>query len=263
MTTAERRLSALEAGLTPTDRVRARLAEAHAHATFGAFFAAMHAGGVDALPLDQLAREAKTGAEAANRGRPREERNRAVRAALLGTVFRFQLVLRTIDLADQMIREEALYQAVIAGGLALLATADGKIPTAAVAGYEAGFGTLRNLARGRVFELHALAAARARVEGRYLDGAPILFPTTRIEWAEQVERSEHIQAAADTLAALDGFAPRNEPEDPSALEARVSQRVADHVEPALSKAHDEMGDGRRAAAIAFRWLAPSLGPSAG
>jgi hypothetical protein len=31
------------------------------------------------------------------------------------------------------------------------------------------------------------------------------------------------------------------------------------VEPARVKALDEMGDGRRAASIAMRWLAPKLG----
>jgi hypothetical protein len=43
-----------------------------------------------------------------------------------------------------------------------------------------------------------------------------------------------------------------------AFEARVAQLVADHVEPARSKAYDELGDGHRALGIAVRWLRPKL-----
>ncbi len=52
-------------------------------------------------------------------------------------------------------------------------------------------------------------------------------------------------------------------DDPEAFETRVAQLVADHAEPALVKAQDEMGDGRRAVAVAMRWLRPMLGPATG
>ena len=39
----------------------------------------------------------------------------------------------------------------------------------------------------------------------------------------------------------------------------MNQLVADHVEPARVKALDEMGEGRRAASVAMRWLARTLG----
>jgi hypothetical protein len=48
------------------------------------------------------------------------------------------------------------------------------------------------------------------------------------------------------------------PTDPE----RVKGYVTDLVEAAKVKAHDEMGDGRRAVAVAIRWLRPVLGPSA-
>jgi len=34
----------------------------------------------------------------------------------------------------------------------------------------------------------------------------------------------------------------------------VAQLIADHVEPARSKAYHELGDGRRALSIAVGWL---------
>jgi hypothetical protein len=59
------------------------------------------------------------------------------------------------------------------------------------------------------------------------------------------------------LAELDRFDPPV-PEDAAAVEARVAQLVADHVEPARSSAYNELGDGRRAVAVANRWLRSKL-----
>jgi hypothetical protein len=55
------------------------------------------------------------------------------------------------------------------------------------------------------------------------------------------------------LAELDGAAPPP-PDDPVAFEARVSALVSDLVEPARSKAYDELGDGRKALTLAIAWL---------
>ena len=81
------------------------------------------------------------------------------------------------------------------------------------------------------------------------------------EWTEQLERTERIATSTAYLPELDGLGPPA-PGDPEAFEAWVGRLVADHVEPALVKAHDEMGDGRRAVAMAIRWLTPAFGPSA-
>lgn len=60
------------------------------------------------------------------------------------------------------------------------------------------------------------------------------------------------------LAELDG-APPLPPDDPAAFEAKVVALAADLVEPAKSKAYNELGDGRRAQTIAAAWL--RAGPS--
>jgi hypothetical protein len=256
MTTAERRLSALEANLSPTERVRAWLTEAQAHGTFDAYFRTILAAGIVGLPLDRLARATKETAEAQARGLPRSERDRAVRLAMLATVFRFQVVLRTIVLAQETLEREALTQGLLSAHLALLLTDDGKPRPAAIPEETASFGTLRTLALARVADLHALGGARSRVEARYLDGTAILFPDMARDWASQLERSERLAALAVRQAELDGIAPPVQ-DDPDIVEARILRRVADHVEPALAKAHDEIGDGRRAATVALRWLTPS------
>jgi hypothetical protein len=63
---------------------------------------------------------------------------------------------------------------------------------------------------------------------------------------------------AEHLSELDGVDP-SPPDDHDGFQARVRQLVADHVEPARVKALAEMGEGRRAEAIAIRWLTPKLG----
>ena len=63
------------------------------------------------------------------------------------------------------------------------------------------------------------------------------------------------------MAELDGAEPPP-PDDPADVEARVEQLVADLVEPARSKAYDELGDGRRAIELALRWLRPKLAAEA-
>jgi hypothetical protein len=41
----------------------------------------------------------------------------------------------------------------------------------------------------------------------------------------------------------------------------VAQLVAEDVEPARSKAYDDLGEGRRAQSIAVGWLRPKVGPA--
>jgi hypothetical protein len=60
------------------------------------------------------------------------------------------------------------------------------------------------------------------------------------------------------LAEFEGLPPLPA-DDPEVFEARVSELVADHVEPARVKALDELGEGRRAVSIAMAWLEPKLG----
>ena len=120
--------------------------------------------------------------------------------------------------------------------------------------------SLRGSALGRLTELRALETAREQVEARYLDGHHALFPATIRAWAGQRERTEGLADLAIRIAEHDGLDPAP-PDEPAAFEARVVQLVADHVEPARVKALDEIGEGRRAASVALRWLEPILGSS--
>ena len=256
--TTERRLAKVEAALGPKGLVLRWLAEAHAHDDFTAYARAMYALGPDALPLDRLVHETIDWVEATTRGRSRDEREGRRHAALRQVLFLFYLVMRTIERSQDLLDREVLLEGLIGAhlGLATIDTEDGK--RSAVPTHARGLESIRTLAVARLTEWRALETARSRVEAKYLDGHPALFPSTIREWAEQLERIATLTGLAERLAELDGLDP-SPPEDPDAVAARVDQLVRDLVEPARVKALDEMGEGRRAISIAIRWLAPELG----
>jgi hypothetical protein len=203
--------------------------------------------------MDRLAHEAEANASAQTRGLPRDEAQTAIRSAIVAATFRYLLVLQVNVLAQEFLDREALLQAALSAYLAMAISADNadaRVPVISLI-------QIRNALFARVSELHALEAARAAVEGRYLDGVPALFPAGQREWAKQQTESEREAVIALRLAEFDGAEPPPD-EDPVAFEARVAELVADHVEPARSKAYDELGDGRRAMGVAVRWLRPKL-----
>jgi hypothetical protein len=254
MTTVDRRLDKVEAGLSPTELILRWLAEAHAHDDFSAYTRSLVATEWPVFPLDRLADAAKANATQQARGLPREEAEAAINRAIVAAVFRFQLVLRINYLAHDFLDREILILAALAAYVAL-ATSDGE-ETAARASFIKPV-VMRDVLFARVNELHALEAAREAVEARYLDGVAALFPAGQRAWAEQRTRSETAAVMALRLADLDGAEERPD-DDPVVFDARVGQLVADHVEPARSNAWDQLGDGRRAQGLAIRWLRPKL-----
>lgn len=252
--TVASRLAAVEAQLSPTELVLRWLAEAHAYDDIGSYSASLLDADPAAYPMDRLAREAKEGAIARTHGRPRSDADGAVRAAIIATLVRVQIVLRINVLAQDFVDREVLVQAALAAylGLAIESRAS---PT----GDRASIGVVRcrDLLLGRVTELHAIETARAQVEARFLNGSPALFPAGQRAWEEQRTQSETMAVIALRLAELDGCDPPV-PEDAAAVDAAVAQLVADHVEPARSTAYNEFGDGRRAVAVATRWLRHKL-----
>lgn len=61
------------------------------------------------------------------------------------------------------------------------------------------------------------------------------------------------------LAELDGVAPP-EPDDPDAAATRISELVADFVEPARVTALEKLSEGGRSLSIATTWLRMKLLP---
>jgi hypothetical protein len=140
---------------------------------------------------------------------------------------------------------------VIAGHMALLATE----PTRERASpfHRDRLATSRDLALGRVVELHAAHEARTLAESRYLDSHPALFPEGLAAWDAQVHETERAAVMAERLAELDGVEPTDfNDNDPVA--ARVPVVLADLVEPAKVTALEKLGDGERAIKIATSWL---------
>ncbi len=255
--TTERRLAKVEAALSPTLLVRLWLVEAQQFDSFNGYTRTLYANGPELLPLDRLVGQTRASVEAASRGRGGEARDQAVHRTIGQTVFCFHLILRTIVLAEETLDREELVQLGLAAHLALAAD-DGLHRHPASPSHTEWLLALRDAALGRAEELRALEKARCRVEAQYFNGQAVLFPATLRRWTEQRERTTGLAGLAVRLAELDGLPPPAV-DDPQAFEARVGQLVADHVEPARSEALDELGDGRRAATVARRWLESKLG----
>ncbi len=255
--TVERRLAKVEATLSPTMLVRRWLIEAQQFDSFEGYTRTLYANGPELLPLDRLVQQTRAHAEAEQRCRPHEAREQAVRRAIGLTVFLFKPVLRTIVLAEEALEREELVQVGLAAHLGLAVADDGGRGRPVSPSHIEWLATLRDAALGRAVELRVLDAARTRVEVQYFDGQPVLFPATIRRWSGQRERTTGLAALAVRLAELDGLSPPPA-DDPEAFEARVSQLVADHVEPARSEALDELGDGCRAATVARRWVESKL-----
>jgi hypothetical protein len=255
--TAERRLVALETSLSPTQLVLRWLNEAHAFGDLESYVRWQLAEPSFEGPLDRLAHEAANGARASLRGKRPEIVDAAIRSALRETVFRFDLVMRILVTTHELLEREGLIEAALSAHLALL-TSEGRAARRRDATYPERFATLRGLLLFRMAELRAAQEARAIVEARYLAGHTALFPDAVKAWDEQLRSTETIADVACRLAELDGVPPA-EPPGLDAAATRVTELVADLVEPAKTTALEKLDEGRQALATATGWLRAKFG----
>ena len=255
--TLARRVDALETSLTPTQLVLRWLDEAHALGDLESYVRSQLAEPSAEGPLDRLAREAARGARASLRGKRPEIIDAAIRSALRETVFRFDLVMRILVTTHELLEREGLIEAALSAHVALL-TSEGRERRRRDATYPERFATLRGLLLFRVAELGAAQEARSVVETRYLGGHTALFPDAVQAWDAQLTSTQTIADVACRLAVLDAVPPA-EPADPDAVSARVTELVADLVEPAKTTALEKLGEGERAQRLAIGWLRPKFG----
>ena len=258
--TVERRLARLETSLSPTQLVLRWLDEAHAFGDLESYVRWQLAEPSYEGPIDRLTREAVSGVWTTLRGKRPDVVDAAIRSALRETVFRFDLVLRILVTTHELLEREGLIDATLSAHLALL-TSEGRTERRRDATYPERFATLRGLLRFRVRELRSAQEAREAVEARYLAGHTALFPDAVTAWDEQLRNSETLADVAVRLAALDGVPPAV-PSDPAADSARVTEIVADLVEPAKTTALEKLGEGEQAQRIAIGWLRSKLAPDA-
>jgi hypothetical protein len=255
--TLARRVDALETALTPTQLVVRWLDEAHAFGDLESYVRWQLAEPSVEGPLDRLAHEAVGGVRASLRGKRPEVVDAAISSALRETVFRFDLVMRILVTTHEFLEREGLIEAALSAHVALL-TSEGRERRRRDATYPERFATLRGLLLFRVAELGAAQEARSVVETRYLAGHTALFPDAVKAWDEQLRSTQTIADVACRLALLDAVPPA-EPADPDAVSARVTELVADLVEPAKTTALEKLGEGERAQRLAIGWLRPKFG----
>ena len=251
------RLAKVETSLTPTQLVLRWLDEAHAFGDLESYVRSQLAEPSAEGPLDRLAREAASGTRASLRGKRPEIVASAIGSALRETVFRFDLVMRILVTTHDLLEREGLIEAALSAHIALLTT-EGRAARRRDPTYLERFATLRGLLLFRLAELKAAQEARAIVEARYLAGHTALFPDAVKAWDEQVRSSTTLADVACRLAEIDGVPPAAPP-DPNAASARVTELIADLVEPAKTTALEKLGDGEHAHNVAVGWLRSKFG----
>jgi hypothetical protein len=256
--TAERRLAAVEAALTPTELVVAWLTEAHAFGSLEDAVRSMLAAPEPVPPLDKLARAASDGARTRARGLAAADRDKTIDTAIGETVFRFQLVLRIISVTFDRLDRGLLLEGLFGARVALLVTTN-QLTDKRDPGYLSGLVEVRDLIVKQVDELLAAGEARSIVERRYLGGHPALFPDRQAEWAERLLESKRLGAMAIGLTEKEHVSLPSPPA-PKVAAARVEQLIADLVEPARAEALEDLGQGRRAFGIAASWVRGKLEP---
>jgi hypothetical protein len=250
--TTERRITAVEAALTPTELVVAWLVEAHAHGGVDAFVRSSLAAESFIPPINRLGHAAADGARARMRGKPREEIDRATDQAVRETLFRFHLVMRIITVCHDILERELLLTALFSTRMTLLAREDGMNPD-----HRHEVEQLRDLISLSLGSFKAVGAARDEVERRYLAGHPALFPDDAARWTGQLSTSETLEAAAIRLAGVEGLPAALQPPQ-EAFAATVAGYEADFVEPAKVAALEDLDEGYQALRIATGWLRGKL-----
>jgi hypothetical protein len=171
-------------------------------------------------------------------------------------VFRFDLLLRITVVSHERLDREVLVDAALAGQLAAMTSMD-ETERHQEPAYGRRLASVRDIALSRVEHLRLAEQARVQVEARYLGGHPALFPAALAAWEEQLRSTATIAAMAIQLAELDGVPPP-EPEAADAAATRVTELVADLVEPAKATALEKVGEGERALGVATGWVRAKL-----
>ena len=178
--TAERRLAAVEAALTPTELVVAWLEEAHGYGSLEAAVRSTLAEAKPVPPLDKLARAAADGARTQAKGQRADKRSKAIDTAVSETVARFRLVLRIITVACDLLDRQLLLEGLFGARLGLLLTTD-QHSAKRDPRYLPSFVELRDMI---VWVLRDNTAARQfyeRLGGAYVRSQPITIGTATLE----------------------------------------------------------------------------------
>lgn len=248
--TAERRLEAIEAHLSPTELVVGWLEAAHAHGSLDAYVRATLDDSKS--PLDELAWAAVNGVRARLKGRPKDEIAKAHDAAVRSVVFRYQLVLRINTLGHEFLERQALLDMVFTSQVAMLANVG--VEGRAEAAHRQRWVELLGVILPRVVELRAHEQARDEVEAIYLGGHPALFSDDQADWADRRERTSEVAGLALGLSHHDGLPGGTPAPDPDPTPELVAAIVASFVEPAKVVTYELLGDGQRAYRTATIWL---------
>jgi len=262
--TLARRLAKLEASRTPTEIVRAWLAEVQAYATLPEYVASLSDAPKEAWPLWRIGAQVETAVRASVKGKPGDVWQ-AVRRSVGDAFVLFELVLHLNVDGRAVADYEGLRWALLTKWLGLLSaeaelaerTRDGNAEHAAREAQDCRAVLVLSLT-----SLYTEQAARASLEEAYFGDRAVLFPALAQEWADLVERLEWLAAHADRLPALHTHR-ANLRLDELRRKARESAdaRVRELTLIARVEALEKLGEHERVAAIMERQVGTLAAPA--
>jgi len=265
--TAERRLAKLEGSLSPKQAVLAWLAEAQEYGALPDYVRTILDVPVSEAPLTKIGERVEASARGSSKGRSRDELKSATHRAVGDAVFLYILALRLNLTAVQFARAESVMAAALIFRMDALMghslSLDAEL-------YKAEPGQARNVEAdwqiwcdlfGALSDaVQVEEAARASLEGQYLDGQPALFADAVREWSSLRDQVDGITRLADMLPAVVGpsaMAHRDEPMGEGSICDSVQARAREIADDARVAAFELLGQRERAVVILERRLRTS------
>jgi len=273
--TAERRLAKLEGTFSPKAATLLWLAEAHQFGSLPAYVDWLIDQPISVAPLERVPAQARAAALAALRRQPREAVQEAAHHAVRDAIFLVELVLKINVAAEETIRIGSLRYAALFWEMRAI-VAEAQLQTAARGrrtggGHASPWTAWRAAVASMVGDLYAAEEVRVRLERRYLECTPTLFPDLASDWQllrEQVERLADLgDVVGVTAVTIDGaHRRRGRPvidlrQLRAAVLDHVPEQAASLVDAARAAALDALGDKAGAATIAERRLRANTAPS--
>ena len=247
---ATRRLAKVEGSLSALATTLLWLEEAHAFGSLPAYVAWLIDQPIAAAPLVRVAEAAEDAVIRAMPRKSEDARAPAIRTAVRDAAFRVELIIGLNRAAQELLE---------AGGLRCAAFFWQRRALVAEGGLgetnPAHWADWRDAVAELLTELYATEDARTRLEARFIDGHPTLFPDASIAWEQLRDGVERLVGLGIPPASAPEATPRRRkaPLSLAGLQAAARDRVSALVDEVLAAARavtlEVLGDSAAAAAL--------------
>jgi hypothetical protein len=269
------RLARLEGSLDPKPAVLLWLGEAHAFPSLAAYAAWLVEQPLSVAPLVRIPRLVEASVRRAMRGQKGDVVDPAISRAIMGAVFRIELVITLNTTAEATLRlDGARYSTLLWQARAMAAEDGGSTVGAGRTGRTIGdlrWTAWRKALAALIDRLSVAAEVRTRLEARYLDGHAALLPETAADVARLRPSAERLAAAGNgrptarphrrSSATAKGGSARLKRDALDRTASVVAARLVDEVRARTSDSLLDVAGAQEMAARVMAGAVPGTAPS--